>query len=765
MSKSPFNLSSILACLALSTGITDSALARTATLKYHEIELKVSDDNGKFSLSVSDENKTKLDIEDIAFNYRKAQNWEISDSNERYISLTATFSPNAEFYRTVTDNEPRNLQLKISKVDGGFRLHAAPEWGRQVTLTLKDLNDHIFGLTEGLQPDNRLSPDLRDAVVTVDVNAEEASVHENFASAHSAFYISSLGYGAFFDTFARGTYGIAINGQHRIHHDTGTLDWYLFFGDDGSEIHQAYYSLIGKPKFVPAWGLGPVGWRDQNDGGAKEIIDDIDRLSAMKMPFTSWFVDRPYSDGAHGWSEMNFSQKFSDPADWIGKIRSHYNMEFMTWTTPAFFGATPFNTHLDGNFSYLDVTDDTSVASFKSSLVKKQLQYGVKGHKIDRADERFPVYESWQDETIPPAQRRNLYTYLMAKMHDDVLSEHWGKDQVTFVRSAIHRSQPYVSAIWAGDPRTTWEGLRANFANAARSAFMGFPVWGTDVGGYQGEGFIPEDLDLRWMQAGSMAGLFEIKLDGAGGEGRDRMPWQYDEDFQDTFRAILEDRMQFIPYLYSLANSSAQNGALMQPLAYKHLQNKQTYDIWDTFYVGDAILVAPVFEPGTKRSVYLPPGEWRDFDAPQRRFDGGQRILVEAPLTTLPRFVKANSLFVTGNLYQGNRQLWQNDAPTLTIHAFPGESGSKTHFTYIDGFENDQPKVIAMRHSSNSLSVEVPAIDAEKRIEIVLRKRPDAVKINGEDTEFSYQQDAQLLIVEYSENAPATMTISLTDAR
>lgn len=750
-----------LTVLAVTIFFSYDLSAETARLQYGNNILSVDTGSGELHLSVSAGGKNKVKLKKIKFNYQDARNWVLQRHDRKTIELIGHFAPSVEYYRTVYDTEERLVTLTIRQIDGGFRLYASPTWGRQITLELDDLQDHIFGLTEGLQPDNRLSPDLRDAVIQVDVKAEEASIQENFASAYSAFFMSSLGYGSFFDTFARGTYSIAVNGVHRIHHDTGVLDWYLFFGENGAQIHKAYFSVIGKPKSVPAWGLGPIGWRDQNDDGAGEILKDIERLTQLEMPFTSWLVDRPYSDGTHGWSEMNFSDAFAKPGEWIGKIRSQYGMEFMTWTSPAFFGATPFKTHLDGGFSYIDLTDPVSADAFKQALVEKQLQYGVKGHKIDRVDEGFPIYEAWQDSAVPPASRRNRYAYLMAKLHDEALRQVWGSDQITFVRSAIHRSQPYVSAIWAGDPRTTWEGLRANFANAARSAFMGFPVWGTDVGGYQGEGYIPEDLYLRWMQAGSMTGLFEIKLDGAGGEGRDRMPWQYGKDFQAQFRAVLNDRMSMIPYLYSLTQTSGDRGTVMQPLAYRHLSDPNTYSIWDTFYVGDAILVAPVFQPGTKRRVYLPEGNWRDFDDASARYEGGKYVTVDAPLNKLPRFVKENSLFVTGNLTSGNSKLWRQQSPLLTIHAFPGGRGSQTQFTYIDMLDGNAEKTITLKRNPDYIRIASPAMDYERRFEVALDAKPKSVTVNGSQVPLDYDPDREVLAVNANSVEPVTVEITL----
>ncbi|MDN4501454.1 glycoside hydrolase family 31 protein [Alteromonadaceae bacterium BrNp21-10] len=738
-----------------------SAFAAIAELKQGNNLLKVNTDNGGLSISVNDNKQTKVLLQGLKFNYQQALNWEVSSSDIKTIQLVGHFAPSVDFYRTATDSNKRVLQLTISKVNRGFRFYAAPKWGRQVTIELKDLDDHIFGLTEGLQPDNRLSPDLRNAIVQVDIAAEEASIQENYASAYSAFYMSSRGYGAFFDTFARGTYGIAINGQHSIHHDSGELDWYLFFGQNGAQIHQAYFDIIGDPKSVPSWGLGPIGWRDQNDGGAAEMLDDIEKMNALEMPFTSWFVDRPYSDGTHGWSEMNFSKIFANPEVWIKKMRDDYGLEFMTWTTPAFFGAKPFATHLDGDFSYIDLTDEKSTNAFKQTLIDKQLKYGVKGHKIDRADEGFPVYEKWQDESVLPAYRRNKYAYLMAQTHDQALRSVWGDDQITFVRSAIHRSQPYVSAIWAGDPRTTWEGLQANFANAARSAFMGFPVWGTDVGGYQGEGYIPEDLYLRWMQAGSMTGLFEIKLDGAGGEGQDRMPWRYSKAVQDQFRDILNDRMQLVPYLYSLAQTSGDNGTLMQPLAYRHLDDSQTYAIWDQFYVGDAILVAPVFAAVDQRNVYLPAGQWRDFDDASVRYEGNVSVKINTPISKFPRFVKANSLYVTGNLYAGNSKLWQQEDKQLTIHAYPGQPQSKNKFNYIDMLDEDKLKNIQLAHNGDNVVITSPAVSYQRQFEVVLDTKPKSVSINGQRVKSTYDEKQKLLYVQTKSQQDIQLIIEL----
>ncbi|MCF3650418.1 TIM-barrel domain-containing protein [Synoicihabitans lomoniglobus] len=664
-------------------------------------------------------------LTDVKFDYHSPLAWAVAQTTPDRIEIKLTYPASVDYAHRGPTTPGLDATLTISTHGDGFRLHATPEWADQTTLEFAHTGDHFFGLSSPLQPDNQHSPDLTGSTVRVEVTNHGEDIVENYASAFSSFYMSSAGYGAFFDTFGVGRYQFALNGRNQIHHETGTLDWYVLLGDDGPTIHRAYFDLIGAPKHVPLWALGPIGWRDQNDGGAAEILDDIKRFADLRLPLTGWFVDRPYSDGAHAWSHMNFSAAFAEPEKWIREIREQHGLEFMTWTATAFFGDTPLNRHLPGGFTYADLSDPETVAQFQQKLTDLQHSIGVKGHKMDRADEKFPEWEAWADETVPRGAKRNTYTYLFIKTHDEALRRTWGDDQFTFARAAIHRSQPYLSAIWGGDPRSSWAGLQGNAANAIRASFMGFPVWGTDVGGYIGEGLIDEELYLRWMQFGVMSGLLEIKLDGSGGDGRDRMPWRYDEAFQAEYRDLLELRMDLLPYLYSLANDAAESGTMMQPLAYRHLDDPRTHAIWDQFYLGAGLMVAPMVTPGSVRDVYLPAGRWYryNFDRGiESSLVGGHAVVTQVERNEIPLFVRANSLLITGNVYAGNARTWDADSPPrLKIHAFPGEVGESTSFTYIDSADGDAAKVIHLEHDETGISLTAPALDAAVSLKIFRR--------------------------------------------
>jgi alpha-glucosidase/alpha-D-xyloside xylohydrolase len=79
-------------------------------------------------------------------------------------------------------------------------------------------------------------------------------------------------------------------------------------------------------------------------------------------------------------------------------------------------------------------------------------------------------------------------------------------------------------------------------------------------------------------------------------------------------------------------------------------------NIPDEYMFGPAFLVAPVSEQGaTHRQVYLPAGsDWYNYWT-NERLKGGQTITADAPIDTLPLFVRAGSIIPLG-------------APVLSAH-------------------------------------------------------------------------------------------------
>ena len=95
-------------------------------------------------------------------------------------------------------------------------------------------------------------------------------------------------------------------------------------------------------------------------------------------------------------------------------------------------------------------------------------------------------------------------------------------------------------------------------------------------------------------------------------------------------------------------------------------------DIADEYMFGPAFLVAPVTDQGaTSRLVYLPAGaEWYNYWTNQR-FEGGQTIRADAPIDTIPLFVRAGSILPLGKQIESTEE--KQDLAEIRI--YPGADG------------------------------------------------------------------------------------------
>ena len=88
--------------------------------------------------------------------------------------------------------------------------------------------------------------------------------------------------------------------------------------------------------------MGPVLWRDDNSGGAAEIMDDAQRFDALKIPGHCLVCRSTLQRWCTPMVKMNFGEGFENPEKWIAKLKEAHGVEFMTWTATAFFGDARF---------------------------------------------------------------------------------------------------------------------------------------------------------------------------------------------------------------------------------------------------------------------------------------------------------------------------------------------------------------------------------------------------------------------------------------
>jgi len=118
--------------------------------------------------------------------------------------------------------------------------------------------------------------------------------------------------------------------------------------------------------------------------------------------------------------------------------------------------------------------------------------------------------------------------------------------------------------------------------------------------------------------------------------------------------------------------------------------------------LGDGILVAPIADPGTSRSAWIPPGTWINVWTGST-ITGPVTTTVSASLEKMPIFVKRGTLLALApDMQHTGERAW--DPVTLDIYPLPGEASSTVLYE-DDGVSNGY-KNAAYRKTSLAATVD-----------------------------------------------------------
>ncbi|HET9986816.1 MAG TPA: TIM-barrel domain-containing protein [Longimicrobiales bacterium] len=261
---------------------------------------------------------------------------------------------------------------------------------------------------------------------------------------------------------------------------------------------------------------------------------------------------------------------------------------------------------------------------------------------------------------------------------------------------ALHRNaspgiQRYGGFIWSGDTRSRWATLATHVPVAINAGLSGFPLWGSDIGG-----FIPTDeytgeLHVRWFQFGAFCPSFRahgrnwhLRLpwgwDGGDGGPFETGDWRADPAelqnprVEPILRKYLELRYRLLPYLYTAVRETHDTGLpVMRALWLHYPDDPAAIARGDEYLWGPDMLVAPVVEKGaTSRRVYLPRGAWFDFWS-EERIEGGREVERAVDLETMPLYVRAGAVLPLGPVKQ---HVDEPSEEPLSLTVYPGPSGT-----------------------------------------------------------------------------------------
>jgi alpha-glucosidase (family GH31 glycosyl hydrolase) len=537
-----------------------------------------------------------------------------------------------------------------------------------------DPGEAIYGLTERIVDNHVDSEEIPRAVGGLDRRGEVVTMWVRATiSAYAPFYISSKGYGMYVEGTHPGVYDIGKSDKDlmRITYDTEGKPFSCVFihGPSYTEILDRYTAMTGRPVLPPEWVFLPLKWRDEVDrltyaelDGVKinaEVADDILMYEKLGLPRGMYMIDRPWAEGEMGYGNFNWDPLRFPNGDKMVEILHQRGWRVIVWGAPWAIGRTaetfgPEAEAMGCKVSHrnLDYTNPKCVEWHKEKIAAFVKRSDIDGWKLDRSEETNPSGKDFiYHDGRTGFEVHNDYPRMYIKTYYDATRSVRGDDFMLMPRAAYGGSQEF-SIVWGGDTRgcvdmllfckSTDKGLRSTIISLQRMAFMGYPVWGSDTGGYQT--FRDREVFARWLEFSCFNPLMEI------GGVDSHEPWnmptkpRYDEEMIKIMKRYTWIHARLQDYSYQLAVRAHETGnPIVHPLVFDWPDDPGVKDMWDEFMYGPAFLVAPVWKTGQReREVYLPEGEWIDLWDASKKYTGPKTITVDVPLDMIPVYIKAD---------------------------------------------------------------------------------------------------------------------------
>lgn len=504
-------------------------------------------------------------------------------------------------------------------------------------------DEHIYGLGERFTEFDHRGQCIRMW------NYDTLGCRDHTAYKNIPFYVSSRGYGLFINSCEPVVFHVGDEacGSLHVHVPAPAMEAYLFVGTP-REVVSAFMQLTGPAALPPDWSFGLWYSSGFQGASATAMLEDAEQFRARHIPCDVihfdcyWLRDDMWCD--FEWDEKMYPNHVGMLEQlhamgykiclWINPYVTIRTQMFEEGAQKGYFLKTPQGEPYTADqwhgllspCAILDVTYPEAVAWFTAKL-RRILREGVDVLKTDFGEE-IPADAVFHNG-LTGLHMRNAYANLYNTIVYNTVKQEKGAGMV-WGRSGSAGMQKFP-VCWSGDPRSCYESMASTLRGGLSLAMSGVTFWSHDMGGFYGD--VTPEVFVRWSQFGLFSS--HSRLHGTSS----RQPWHYGPRAEAIVSEAIRLRYRLMPYILRTARECVERGEpFLRPLCWAHPEDKTTAGLWDEYYFGDALLVAPVFGgDGARRDVYLPEGDWVDFHT-GTAYKGGAWYTFHCPLETIPVF-------------------------------------------------------------------------------------------------------------------------------
>ncbi len=521
------------------------------------------------------------------------------------------------------------------------------------------------------------------------------------------FVVTNKGYGIVWDNPSRTTVSFGFNDQTTWQSDVGQrVSFFVIAGKTYDEIYEGFRLLTGDAPMLPKSAYGYIqckqrytsqaelmtvakGYRDRHLPIDDLVIDwfHYTKMGEMDMDPAQWPDPSAMNRNLHA---MHFHTMVSVWPRFVPGSRYYATILKNGWFERLADGTPTNGLPYDRAGADIDTTNPDAAAWYWDRIRENYVAKGFDAFWADETEPDLPPNGSYF-HIGPGTEFFNVYPLFHTGAFYNGMRRDTRERALILSRDAYLGAQHNGTIFWSSDIAGNWDTLRRQVPTGINFVASGMPYWSTDIGGWQ---YLPSthtpehpplldpsdarenvggyddypELYTRWFEYGAFQPNFR-----SHGSRRENEVWSYGRQAEPILEKYLRLRYELMPYIYSLGHRAQTTGApFMRGLFMDFATDPQTANLGDEYMFGPALLVAPVTEQGAvTRSVYLPAGtDWYNFWT-NERLHGGQRVMVQAPIDTIPLFVRAGSILPMGSPVESTEEV----QTVAALRVYPGSDG------------------------------------------------------------------------------------------